>query len=159
MRSRQRRGPVVIPVAVISVVVHIALAILLLTALWNPSALSGPRWFDTKDNTSEREAVAVAQQFLRLVAGEQYNLACTKVIVAGLVNPCMDDLKRRDLAVIRKAGRSLVVKAASISQTGATVTGLDTRPTIGGDFNLVLHVVGRQWLAESINGVKITGSS
>lgn len=108
--------------------------------------------------SDKADATSVAQLFLRLVAERKYNLACTQVLAAGLVNPCMDDLQGRDFKSVFRIGDSIRVVDASMDRTTAIVDGDDTRPVMKGAFSLGLQQLDQRWLVESFDGTRIVGS-
>lgn len=108
--------------------------------------------------TTVEDAKAVAQEFLRQVAGKNFNLACTQAILPGLVNPCMEDLEQRDFEEVYQAGDKIVVTRAEVTSNTAVVNGRDTRPALSVDFRLTLKITEGRWLVASVNGKKIVGS-
>lgn len=134
-----------------------ATILVIVVALLGPSASRWPERL-SGGSASNGAAISTAQHFLRLVAGDEINLACTQVIEPGLLNPCMDDLRSRDLTAISQAGSSVLVTSVEVTGSKALVVGRDTRPAIEGNFALGLQWVEQQWLVETLNGMKIVGS-
>lgn len=157
MDTRRRTGKLAL-IVILGLLLQSSIIVTLIVALLGPSATRIPERLAGGSGTSKVEALSVAQLFLRLVADNKFNLACTQVMVSGLVNPCMDDLKSRDLALVAQAGSSIVVMDAKVTQSKATVVGNDTRPAIKGTFALGLQLVDQRWLVETIDGMRIVGS-